>query len=129
MPTAFAASGKRDHPRAFGQLPREVVEVEGRVLVDLDELDAEAVVAGELEPRRDVAVVVEARDEDLVVRVERSPERAGQGEVERRHVLAEGRLAGLAAEEARGGRVRVLDQVVAAAAGGERSAEIRVRLA
>ena len=128
---AHGVRGERkcDHPRAFGQLPGEVVEVEGRVLVDLDEADSEVEVLGELEPGRDVPVVVEARDEDLVACCERSSERAGQGEVERRHVLAEHRLAGPAAEEARGGCVRPLDELVAAAAGRERRAEVRVRLA
>ena len=55
-----------DDAGAVRQLPLEVVEVERRVLVDLDEADAEVEVVRELEPRRDVAVVVETRDEDLV---------------------------------------------------------------
>ena len=42
---------------------------------------------------------------------------------------AEDRLFRLAAEEARRGGVRLLDELVAAAAGGERAAEVRVRLA
>ena len=94
-----------------------------------DEVDAEVEVACELEPRSDVAVVVETRDEDLVAGRERAAERPREREVERRHVLAEDRLLGPAAEEARGGRVRLLDELVAAAAGGERTAEVRVRLA
>src|SRR5512133_3914436 len=95
--------------------------------MDVDKGDAEVEVVAELEPRRDVAVVVEARDEDLVAGRERPSERAREREVEGRHVLAEDRLRGPAAEEAGRGRVRQLDQLVAAAAGGERSTEVRVR--
>ena len=84
---------------------------------------------GELEPRRDVAVVVETRDEDLVAGDERAAQRACEREVERRHVLSEDRLLGPAAEEARGGGMCLLDELVAASAGGERAAEVRVRLA
>ena len=57
---------KRDDARAFGQLALEVLVVERRVVVDLDQLDLQAQVLGELEPRRDVPVVVELRREDLV---------------------------------------------------------------
>ena len=119
---------ERDDPGALRQLPLKVFEVEGCVLADLDKVDPDVEVMRELEPRGDVPVVVEARDEDLVSRLERPPERAGQGEVERRHVLAEDRLLGAAAEEARGGRMGLLDQFVAAATGGEGAAEVRVRL-
>ena len=129
VPSAFDGEREGDDPGALGQLSLEVVEVERRVLVDLDEVDPEIEVVRELEPRRDVPVVVEARDEDLVAGRERPPERAREREVERRHVLAEDRLLGPAAEEARGSRVRLLDELVAAAAGVERAAEIRVRLA
>ena len=96
--------------------------------MDLDEADAEIEVARELEPRRDVAVVVEARDEDLVAGLERPAERAAQGEVERGHVRAQDRLLGPAAEEPRRGCVRLLDELVAAATGREGAAEVRVRL-
>ena len=114
---------------AFGELPLEVVEVERRVVVDLDKVDAEIEVVGEFEPRRDVAVVVETRDEDLVTGRESPPERAREREVEGRHVLAEDGLLGPAAEEACGRCVCLLNELVAAPAGGERAAEIRVRFA
>src|SRR6478672_9207348 len=97
--------------------------------MDVDKADAEVEVAAELEPRRDVAVVIEARHEDLVAGRECPSESAREREVEGRHVLAEDRLRGPAAEEAGRGRVRQLDQLVAAAAGGERSTEVRVGLA
>src|SRR5262249_23583903 len=118
-----------DHASPFCELAFQIVEVEARVLPDLDEADAQAVVTGELQPGRDVAVVVEARDEDLIARLERARERAREREVERRHVLAEDRLLGWAAEETGRRRVRKLDELVAAATGGERTAQIRVRLA
>ena len=66
VPKAFEASGKATTRVRSVSLPLEVVEVEPRVVVDLDEADAKVEVVGELEPRRDVAVVVETRDEDLV---------------------------------------------------------------
>ena len=84
--------------------------------MDFYEAHMNAEVVRELQPRRDVAVVVEARDEDLVAGRERPSERTREREVERRHVLAEDRLPGLAAEEPGRGRVRQLDELVAAAA-------------
>src|SRR5207248_9783401 len=45
-----------DDARAVAQLRLEVVEVERRVVVDLDELDVQLLVAGEIAPWRDVAV-------------------------------------------------------------------------
>ena len=55
----------------------------------------------ELEPRRDVGVVVELRAEDLVARPELAARRAREREVERRHVRAEHGLVRRAAEEPR----------------------------
>ena len=68
VPTAFDASGKATTRVRLGQLPLEVGEVERRVVVQVDEADRQVEVVRELEPRRDVAVVVEPRDEDLVAR-------------------------------------------------------------
>ena len=65
-PEGVRGEREGDDAGPVGQLSLEIVEVEGRVVVDLDEADREVEVVGELEPRRDVAVVVEARDEDLV---------------------------------------------------------------
>ena len=128
-PEGVRCEREGDDPSPVGQLTLEILDVDRRVVVDLDEADGEVEVMRELEPGRDVPIVVEARDEDLVPARERPPERACEREVERGHVLAEDRLLGAAAEEARGGGVRELDELVAAAAGGERAAEIRVRLA
>ena len=84
----------------------------------------------ELEPRRDVAVVVELRDEDLVAGGERAADRPREREVERRHVRAEDRLVRRAAQERRAAVSRAcatsasLRRLVA-----EGAAEVRVRLA
>ena len=63
-----------DDARAGGELPLEVGEVDVAVVRDVGEAHDEAEVVGQLEPRRDVAVVVEARDDDLVACL---PARAG----------------------------------------------------
>ena len=109
VPTAFDASGVRDDACALGQLPLEIVVVDRRVVADLDEADLQPEVVRELEPRRDVAVMVELRDEDLVALAQRAAEGARQREVERRHVGAEDRLVGIAAQECRGGQPRLRD--------------------
>jgi hypothetical protein len=49
--------------------------------MDVDKADMNAEVVGELQPRRDVAVVVEARDEDLVAGREAFVESAREREV------------------------------------------------
>ena len=67
--------------------------------------------------------------DDLVAALELPAERAREQEVERGHVLAEGDLVGLAAEEAAGGGAGALDQRDGAEARLERPAEVRVRLA
>ena len=56
---------------------------------DLGEPDFEAEVVRELEPGRDVPVVVEPRHDDLVAARELPADRAREREVERRHVGAE----------------------------------------
>ena len=86
-----------------------------------DEADDEAEVVRELEPGRDVRVVVEPRDDDLVARAELASDSARQREVERRHVGAERDGLVVAAEEARGGLVRLLDQRLRADAGAVRA--------
>ena len=58
--------GERDNSRAVGELAFQILQVERRVLVDLREPHHQPEVVGELEPRSDVAVVVELCDQDLV---------------------------------------------------------------
>ena len=88
-PDAFDASGNATTRVRSLELRLEIVEVERRVVAELDELHGEIEVVRELEPRRDVPVVVELRREDLVAGAELAADRARQREVERRHVLAE----------------------------------------
>ena len=107
----------------------EVVEVERRVVMELDEPHRQIEVARELEPRRDVPSW-----SSLVTRIS-SPARsvaadgAREREVERRHVLSEDDLVGSAAEEARGGEARVRHERVAPDARLEGAPEVRVRFA
>ena len=101
MPTAFEAHGNATTRVRSESCAREVVEVERRVVADVGEADDEVEVVRELEPGRDVAVVVEPRDDDLVAGLELAPERAREREVERRHVRAEDDLLRRAAEERR----------------------------
>ncbi len=120
---------ERDDARPLGQLPLEVVEVERRVVVQLDEADLQVEVVCELEPRRNVSVVVEARDEDLVPGAQRAADGAREHEVECRHVLAEDRLGRIAVQERASREPRLCEERVALPACSERAAEVRVRLA
>ena len=129
MPTAFDATGKGDDARALRELAFEVVEVERRVVVDVDEAHLEALVVRELEPGRDVRVVVEPGDDDLVSFAPLAPGRAREREGERRHVRAEDRLVRSAAEELRGGQARLRDERLGAPARLVRPADVGVRLA
>ena len=117
-----------DDPGPVGELPLEVVHVEPAVLVDVDEADDEIAVVRQLEPGRDVAVVVEPRDEDLVTGAEFASDGAREREVERRHVRPEHDLLGRAAEEPRGGRTSPVEQLLGAPARLVRPADIGVRL-
>ena len=58
--------GKRDDAGTVGELSLEVAEVESRVVVDFHQPNFESHVVGELEPGRDVPVMVELRGDDLV---------------------------------------------------------------
>jgi hypothetical protein len=94
--------GEGDDPRPLRQLAFEVLEVEAEVLGRVDQHHLGAAVGGELDPGRDVAVMVEAGDEDLVARAEVAPRGPAEVEVERRHVRPEDDVVRLAAEEAGG---------------------------
>ena len=65
-----------DHLRPLRQLPLEVVEVEPALVVDVHEADLDPEVVLELEPRRDVRVVVEPRHEHLVAARELARQRS-----------------------------------------------------
>ena len=89
VPTAFEATGNATTRVRSESFAAEVVQVERRVLVDVDEADGQVEVVGELEPGRDVGVVVELRAEDLVAGPEIARDRPRERERERRHVRAE----------------------------------------
>ena len=101
VPDGVRGRRERDDARPVGELALQVVVVERELVGDVDEADDDADVVLELEPRRDVRVVVEPRDEHLVARRERPREGARQQEVERGHALPERDLARGAAEEGR----------------------------
>ena len=118
-----------DNASAVGQLGGEVFEVERRVLTDVGEADDQAQVVRKLQPRRDVPVVIELGDEDLVAGAPTASRSACEREVERRHVRAEDRLVRRAAEELRRGEPRLRDQRLRPAARVVGPADVRVRLA
>ena len=121
---------ERDDPRPLGELPLEVVVVEREVVVDLDEADDDAEVVGELEPRRDVRVVVELRHEHLVARAQR---RAPSARVRRKlSAVMLGPNATSSCEQPRkfaAAPARVRDERVGAAGRLVRRADVGVRLA
>ena len=86
---------ERDDLRLLRDLRLEIAVVERAVLLaQVGVAHDEVEVVGELEPGRDVRVVVEARDDDLVACGKVAAERSREREVERRHVLAEADLRG-----------------------------------
>jgi hypothetical protein len=119
--------GEGDDARPVGELRLEVVEVEARVVADRGDPHLQVEVAREFQPRRDVAVVVELRDDDLVAGLELAPERAREREVERRHVRAEDDLFRRAAEEVAAGPARLVHERLRATARRVRAADVRVR--
>ena len=118
-----------DDLRALGELCLQVVEVEREILVHAGEADDDAEIVGELQPRRDVRVVVEPRADDLVPALERPPECPGEQEVECGHARPERDLTRVAGHEAARGRVRALDQLDRSDARLVRRADVRVVLA
>ena len=129
VPTAFDDADAGDDAHALVELPLEVVEVEPQVLGDVDPVDLEAAVGRELDPRRDAAVVVEARDEDPVAFLPVARRGAREHEVERRHVRAEDHVVGRAVEEAAGVRTRGRQDPLDALARLVVRADVRRRLA
>ena len=118
-----------DDAHAVVEFPLEIVEVEAKLGSDVDPVHLEAAVGGEFHPRRDAAVVVEPRDEDLVPDAPVARGRAREHEVERRHVRAEDHVVGRAIEEAAGVDARLVVDRLDALARRVRSAVVRARLA
>jgi hypothetical protein len=84
---------------------------------------------GELEPGRDVGVVVESRDDDLVALAKLASHGSREHEVEVGHARAEDRFVIGAAEEPSRGSSGGVDQLTCAPARFEGAADVRVRLA
>ena len=118
-----------DNAGAVGQLRGEILEVERRVITDVREANDQAEVVRELQPRRDVPVVIEPRHDDLVSLAPFTGGRPGKGEVERRHVGAEDHLVRRAAEEGCGRESRVGDEPLRTPARLVGATDVRVRLA
>jgi hypothetical protein len=118
-----------DHPRPIRQPAAEIVQVQRRVVPDVGELHAETQVVGEVEPRRDVRVVVELRHDDLVPGPQLPAERARERERQCRRVRAEDDLVRRAPEEAGGREPRVRGERVGGAARREPAARVGVRVA
>ena len=110
-PDRVRGDRKRDHLRALGELRFEVAQVEREVLVHAGEADDDPEVLRELQPRRDVRIVIEPGADDLVAALQRPAERAREQEVEGGHALPERDLIGVAGEEAARAEVRALDQL------------------
>ena len=121
--------GEGHDASSIGEQPLEVVEVERRVVMDVDESHGQILVVGELEPRRYVRVVVELRDDDLVAGFPRPAGGARQREVQRRHVRAEDGFVRRAAEEVPGCHASLRDEPFGAPARLVWAADVRIRVA
>ena len=128
-PDRVRGPGEGDDPRPIVELALEVREVERGVIPQLDVLDDEVAVVGELEPRRHAPVVVERGDEDLVAGRELATGSARQREVQRGHVRSEDHLVRLAPEEPRRAGLGLLEDAPHTAAGLVAGAHVRARLA
>ena len=128
-PDRVRRADARDDAHALVEPVREVVVVEPQILRHVHPLDLEAAVGGELDPRRDAAVVVEAGDEDPVALLPVARRGAREREVEPRHVRAEDHVVGRAAEEAGGVLARGREDLLDALARLVGRADVRARLA
>ena len=129
VPTEFAATGNATTRVRSGELGLEIGVVDLELVRQAGDVHDEAEIVRELEPRRDVRVVVERGDDDLVALAQRPPERAAQEEVQRGHALAERGLARRAAEERAGALVRQVDELGRSDARLVRRADVGVVLA
>jgi hypothetical protein len=122
VPTAFEA---RVNAATF--VRSDSAEVERHVLVpDVHPPDRRAGVPSREDPRSDVRVVVQARDDDLVAGPEGPPDRAGDREQQRGRVGPEHDLIGVGVQEVGRGEVRLLDHDVGLPARRERAVGVRV---
>ena len=83
----------RDDARPWPQGPLEAVQVESAVLPsDLDPANPNAALSLELQPGRDVGVVIQACDHHFVAGLQGSTDGSAHGKGQSRHVLAEDHL-------------------------------------
>ena len=118
---------ERDHARAPCDQCLHGIDAERAVArIQARRADGQAAVAGDEQPGRDVRVVVELGDDDLVARLERPRHRVREQEVDRGRVGAEHDLFLGAAQEIRRCQVSVVHELLAVDRGHERAAEVRV---
>jgi hypothetical protein len=110
--------------RAVAEQRLDVGRVERPIGPDRRLAHHEPVVLGDPDPRRDVGVVVELGDDDLVAAAQRARHGVREQEVERRHVRPERDLLGRAARQVGGRRARRGDQLGRLARGRERAAVV-----
>ena len=77
-PDRVGRDRKCDNTRPAAQRRFQVLVVESELVRQPDDADGHADVVRDLEPRSDVRVVVERRDDDLVALAQRACERPGQ---------------------------------------------------
>jgi hypothetical protein len=110
-PDRVGGPGERDYLGPRPELAFQVLEVQGRIVVQLDVPHHQITVVRDLQPGRDAGVVVEARDQDLVARAEHAGRGPGQREIERGHIRPEDHLAGLATQEPGGLALGLLEDL------------------
>ncbi len=105
-----------DDFRSRAELIRQVTEVERGVCVNVGVPDAQAEVGGQVQPRRDVPIVIKPRYHDLVTWPQLAAEGSRQREVECGRAPAEDHLVSVATEEAGRGNTGIRHEGVQAAA-------------
>jgi hypothetical protein len=87
-------NGESHHPRALREQALEVLVVDFEITGESRHADDRAQVMSDLQPRSDVRVVIELRDDDLVARTQRPREGAREQEIECGHARPERDLRG-----------------------------------
>ena len=117
-----------DDPGARGKLTLEVGQIDVALVGDVGEADLEAQVVGQLEPRRDVPVVVEAGDDDRLG-LESADRRCGRARTTGRSCWRRRSPRRASSREAPGGFAGRIDHAHGPPAGLEGAADVRVGLA
>ena len=126
-PDRVRREGERDDLRPLVERGLERRPVERHVVTpDIHPSNGSAGVSRGKQPRPDIRVVIEPRDDDLVAGPECSCDRSRDREQERRRVRAEDHLVGIGVQQVGRGAVRLVDQRVGLAAGLERAVDVRV---